>query len=179
MTSGDLFYRRNTTYRFYLWTLEFTLCTVNFVLFFVKKKNYKSDFKWKRMHFCCCCCYFYCCGSGICLDLGFTGALFVVCVSVVMYHKDIWRGLRWEVSRMFRRALFCLLRFIVTGVSCLFFLIRKALHTVMFINSQSLAYRKTRLSPLLSVSSSSERRRSVSVLLIQHLWGGWIICIIP
>lgn len=73
---------------------------------------------------------------------------------------------------MFRRALFCLLRFIVTGVSCLFFLIRKALHTVMFINSQSLAYRKTRLSPLLSVSSSSERRRSVSVLLIQHLWGG-------
>lgn len=178
MTSGDLFYQRNTTYRFYLWTLEFTLCTVNFVLFFVKKKIINLILNEKECIFCCC-CYFYCCGSGICLDLGFTGALFVVCVSVVMYHKDIWRGLRWEVSRMFRRALFCLLRFIVTGVSCLFFLIRKALHTVMFINSQSLAYRKTRLSPLLSVSSSSERRRSVSVLLIQHLWGGWIICIIP
>lgn len=55
--------------------------------FFVKKKIINLILNEKECIFCCC--YFYCCGSGICLDLGFTGALFVVCVSVVMYHKDI------------------------------------------------------------------------------------------
>lgn len=101
------------------------------------KKKKKSEFKSKKE--CTC---------------GFIEHYLCLCVWGWRIMKMAEGG---KCSECSRECSFCLSRFNERRVSSLFFLIMKTLHTVMFINSQSLAYRKTHLSPLLSVSSSMRR----------------------